>query len=103
MTSRSQVEGTGRKTCALVLIDLTLLTDDEREPESWLLRKRSLSSDSSSVTWLAGSAATAGPALLLGDRDSHLACGCSVWGESWSQVPVARPFRIVSMVAASDA
>lgn len=70
MTSRSQVEGTGRKTCALVLIDLTLLTDDEREPESWLLRKRSLSSDSSSVTWLASSA---GPALLLGDRDSHLA------------------------------
>lgn len=73
MTSRSQVEGTGRKTCALVLIDLTLLTDDEREPESWLLRKRSLSSDSSSVTWLAGSAATAGPALLLGDRANHLA------------------------------
>lgn len=102
MTSRSQVEETGLKTGDLLLTDLMLLTDAEREAATLLLRKRSLSSDSSSATGLPFLAATAGDgrALFLGDGESHCSCGCSTFGDSWSQVPGTRPFRILLRVAA---
>lgn len=100
MTSRSQVVETGLKTGDLVLIDLVLLTDDDREAATLLLRKRSLSSDKSSATGLSTATAGAGKALFFGERESHFSCGCSTFGESWSQVPGTRPFRILSSVAA---
>jgi hypothetical protein len=79
MTSRSQVEETGLKTGALVLMDLVLLTEEEREDEAWLLRKRSLSRKSASEIGLAISAATAGDgrALVLGESSSHFPCPLS--------------------------